>query len=174
MNSLTLEMLHLHPDDTVLEVGFGGGYLIEKMSHLVTRGRITGIDFSNDSVEFCRKRFGTLIQTGRIDLHCASVESLPFTAETFSKICTVNTIYFWPDPPAALRELYRVLKRHGTLSIGFSPRSVLQKMKVTRHGFSMFEPEDVRAMMAAVGFKNIRLVMGRHREGEFVVAIGTT
>jgi ubiquinone/menaquinone biosynthesis C-methylase UbiE len=174
MNSLTLEMLQLQPDDTVLEIGFGGGYLIERMASIVTRGRITGVDFSNDVVEFCRKRFGTLIQTGRIDLHCASAESLPFAAGMFSKICTVNTIYFWPDPPAVLRELRRVLKENGVLSISFSPRTVMEKMKVTHHGFTLFEPDEVNSLMTAAGLKDVRLVSGQRGDGESIIAMGTT
>ena len=132
MNTLTLEMMQLQSDDTVLEIGFGGGYLIEKMALGVTHGRITGVDFSYDAVEFCRKRFKQMIQTGRIDLHCANIDSLPFSGEVFLKVCTVNTLYFWPDPPAALREVHRVLKQNGTLFIGFTPRVVMEKMKVTR------------------------------------------
>jgi hypothetical protein len=46
-------------------------------------------------------------------------------------------------------------------------------MKITRYGFSMFESGDVQSMMAAGGFKNIRLVSGQRGDGEFIVAMGT-
>jgi arsenite methyltransferase len=172
MNSLTLETLHLQPDDTVLEIGFGGGFLIDKMSHQVTRGRITGADFSNDMVEFCTRRFGSLIASGRIDLHCANVESLPFPAGMFSKICTVNTIYFWPDPTAAVREIYRVLKENGTLVISYTPRAVMEKMKIALHGFALFEPADVESMMTMAGFKEVRHIRGQRPDGESILTIG--
>jgi SAM-dependent methyltransferase len=173
MNRLALEILQLQPDDHVLEVGFGGGDLIARMARIVTRGHITGVDFSIDALEVCRKRFNTLIKIGTIELQCASVESLPFDADTFAKACTANTIYFWPDPLAALGQIHRVLKKNGTLLVCFSPRAVMERQGITRHGFTSFEPEDVKSLLSDAGFRNVRLVFGQHRFGECVVAEGT-
>jgi SAM-dependent methyltransferase len=173
MNRLALEILQLQPDDHVLEVGFGGGDLIARMARIVTRGHITGVDFSIDALEVCKKRFDSLIKIGTIELQYANVESLPFDADTFAKVCTANTIYFWPDPLAALGQIYRVLKKNGTLLVCFSPRAVMERQKVTRHGFTLFEPEEVKSLLLAAGFRDVRLVFGQHRFGECVVAEGT-
>jgi SAM-dependent methyltransferase len=172
INRLALEILQLQPDDHVLEVGFGGGDLIARMARIVTRGHITGVDFSIDVLEVCRKRFVTLIKTGTIELRCASVEALPFDADTFTKACTVNTIYFWPDPLAALRQIHRVLKENGALLVCFSPRAVMEKQEFTRHGFTLFEPEEVKSLLSTAGFRDVQLVFGRHLLGECVVAKG--
>jgi ubiquinone/menaquinone biosynthesis C-methylase UbiE len=48
MNELTLRLLELVPDDCVLEIGFGGGDLIDRIAPLVTRGHIAGVDFSSE------------------------------------------------------------------------------------------------------------------------------
>jgi arsenite methyltransferase len=172
INRLSLEILQLQPDDYVLEVGFGGGDLIARMARIVTRGHITGVDFSIDALEVCRKRFDTLIRLGRIELRCANVDALPFDADTFTKACTVNTIYFWPDPLAALGQIHRVLKKDGTLLVCFSPRAIMEKQEFTRHGFTLFEPEEVKSLLSTAGFRNVRLVFGQHRFGECVVAEG--
>ena len=172
INRLSLEILQLQPDDHVLEVGFGGGDLIARMARIVTRGHITGVDYSIDALEVCRKRFDTLIKTGTIELRSASVEALPFDADTFTKACTVNTIYFWPDPIAALGQIHRVLKENGTLLVCFSPRAVMEKQEFTQHGFTLFEPEEVKSLLSTAGFRNVRLVFGQHRFGECVVAEG--
>jgi len=173
INRLALKILQLQPDDHVLEVGFGGGDLIARMARIVMRGHITGVDFSIDALEACRKRFDTLIRAGTIELHCASVEALLFDANTFTKACTVNTIYFWPDPLAALGQIHRVLKKDGTLLVCFSPRAVMEKQEISRHGFRLFEPEEVKSLLSDAGFRNVRLVFGQHRFGECVVAEGT-
>lgn len=173
INRLALENLHLQPDDYVLEVGFGGGDLIARMSRIVTRGHITGVDFSIDALEVCRKRFDTLIDVGVIDLQHACVDALPFDTDTFTKACTVNTIYFWPDPLAALNQLFRVLKKDGTLIVCFTPRAIMEKQEFTQHGFRLFEPEDVQSLLSTAGFRDVRLVFDQHRFGECVAAEGT-
>ena len=92
MNSLAFEALRLDSRDQVLEVGFGGGDLIARMSHVVSQGRITGVDYSQDAVDACSKRFAKFIRDGVIELHCVNVESLPLKPDTFTKACTVNTL----------------------------------------------------------------------------------
>jgi arsenite methyltransferase len=173
MNRLVLDILQLQPDDHVLEIGFGGGDLIARMAQIATRGHITGVDFSIDAVEVCRKRFDALIKTGTIDLLCASVEALPFNADSFSKVCSVNTIYFWPDPLAALGQIHRVMKKDGTLLICFRPRTVMEKQEISHYGFTLFEPNDVKALLSTAGYRNVRLVFNQNRFGECVVAEGT-
>jgi len=173
MNRLALEILQLQPDDHVLEVGFGGGDLIARMARIVTMGHITGIDFSIDALEACRKRFDTLIKVGTIELKCTSVDALPFSANTFTKACTVNTIYFWPDPVAALGQMHRVLKKNGTLLVCFSPRAVMEKQEIAQHGFRLFEPEEVKSLLSAAGFRNVQIIFGQGRYGKCVVAQGT-
>ena len=54
MNQSTLAELDLEPDDTVVEIGFGGGDLIHRMSPLVPKGRIAGVDFSPEMVSTSR------------------------------------------------------------------------------------------------------------------------
>jgi arsenite methyltransferase len=173
LNRLVLEMLHLQPEDHVLEIGFGGGDLIARMARIVTHGHITGVDFSADALEVCRKRFDTLIKAGTIELRCANVDALPFDANIFTKVCTVNTIYFWPDPLAALNQIRRVLKKDGTLLVCFSPRAVMEKQEFTQHGFRLFEPEEVKSLLSTAGYRDVRLVFGQHRFGECAVAEGT-
>jgi hypothetical protein len=68
LNDVSLEQLALQADDRVLEVGFGGGYLLGRMSPLVTDGFIGGVDISAATVEQCRAHYRAVIQTGKMDL----------------------------------------------------------------------------------------------------------
>lgn len=173
INKLALDVLRLGANDRVLEIGFGGGDLIARMSRVVSLGHVSGVDFSSDAVEACTRRFRALIRAGRVDLHCADVGELPFADGTFTKACTVNTIYFWPDPLAAFRQIHRVLRECGTLVVCFNPRSTVEKNKVMQHRFTLYEAEEVTALLAAAGFRDVRFVFGRHRFGRCVAAEGT-
>jgi ubiquinone/menaquinone biosynthesis C-methylase UbiE len=122
------------------------------------------VDFSQDAVKVCTKCFASLIRSGIIDLHYANVEELPFDPNTFTKACTVNTIYFWPNPLEALHEIHRVLKEDGKLVVCFSPRTVMENRgKVIQQGFRLYEPEEVNALLIEAGFCDVRLVLGKNR-----------
>ena len=54
------------------------------------------------------------IESGCVDVRQASVEKLPFAEGTFDVVTAVETHYYWPDRPAAMREILRVLKPGGT------------------------------------------------------------
>jgi ubiquinone/menaquinone biosynthesis C-methylase UbiE len=172
MNVRTVELLDLAPGDQVLEVGFGGGDLIGRMSLLVTQGRITGVDFSPEMVATCTKRFGGLVRAGRLELRCANVDALPYTDDAFTKSCTVNTIYFWPDPDAALGELRRTLRTGGRLVVCFNPKATAQKLSYTRHGFTLYEPDQVRRLLENARFRDVRMIEGTSGLGPFVCAVG--
>ena len=173
MNALTLERLDLVPDDRVLEVGFGGGDMIARMALVITDGRIAGVDFSPDMTASCEKRFASLVRAGRVELRCAGVEALPYADETFTKACTVNTIYFWPDPLGALREIRRTLRAGGRLVVTFNPPATAGKLPYTRHGFTLYEAEQVGTLLVDAGFRDVALAAGTTRLGDFFAAAGT-
>jgi ubiquinone/menaquinone biosynthesis C-methylase UbiE len=170
---LTLKFLDLKPDDHVIEVGFGGGYLISQIAAVVAQGHVAGVDFSPEMVQLCAKRFAPLIKDGRIELHCAAAEKLPFGSEQFTKACTVNTIYFWADPISPLKELRRVLRDGGRLVVCFNPPETLQKVPYTKYGFSYYEPAEVERFLIQAGFRDIQAASASSRLGVFICAIGT-
>ena len=101
-------------DAAVLDIGCGGGATLRRLAALAPRGAVTGIDYSEVSVA-CSTEFNRAdIESGRMKVLQASVESLPFADAAFDIITTVESFYFWPDHAANLREVLRVLKPGGT------------------------------------------------------------
>ncbi len=88
LNDVAYARLGLQPDDRVLEVGFGGGYLLGRIAAALTTGFVAGVDVSPAMVALCRRRYRSLVQAGRLELHCAPAESLPYPAGHFSRLCT--------------------------------------------------------------------------------------
>lgn len=158
MNRLALAELAVGPHEDVLEVGFGGGELLGWLRQ-ASDGSVYGADLSADAVARARRRF-----RGRVELVQASVEALPLAAASVDAACSVNNIYFWPDPEAALRELARVVRPGGRLAIAFEPPEELRKWPGHRFGFSLFEEAEVLALMEQGDFSEIRRAEGRGRK----------
>ncbi len=175
INQQTMRSLALEPTDRVLEVGFGSGDLIGHMAPVVRQGSVAGVDVSPDMVAVGAKRLASLVGAGRVDLRCAGAEALPYDDGYFTKACTVNTVYFWPEPAEALRELARVLHPGGRLVVAFSPAEAMRKMprRLTEHGFTLYEPDEMRRLLEDAGFGGIEMVPGHGPRGDFVCAIGT-
>jgi ubiquinone/menaquinone biosynthesis C-methylase UbiE len=114
------DLLQVGPNDSVLEVGFGPGVVIQRLSKLVRAGHVAGIDLSPEMVGQARTRNATAVQSGRVDLRHGSVESLPFDDASFDKALAINSMQVWPDAVAGLREIRRVVKPRGVVAVGFT------------------------------------------------------
>src|SRR4029077_7904517 len=86
------DLLEVGPNDSVLEVGFGPGVVIQRLSKLATTGHVAGIDPSREMVEQPRARNATAIQRGRVNLRHGSVERLPFDDSSFDKALAINSM----------------------------------------------------------------------------------
>ncbi len=166
----TLDALDLDGTDSFLDVGFGGGRAL-RLASRKTRGALYGIDFSPDMVARGHRVFADLCAEGRLDLISADVSDLPLRSELVDAVITTNTIYFWPDLPRALRELFRVLVPGGRIAFGFSGREKLAGFgNITKHGFTTFEPGDLERALVEAGFAAVetRALDGELTRGDFV------
>jgi ubiquinone/menaquinone biosynthesis C-methylase UbiE len=112
-----LSHVTIHKSYTVLDVGCGGGRTVSKLAAIATEGKVYGIDYSKDSVAFARKVNKQWIDGDRVEIQECSVAQLPFADNQFDLVTAIETHFWWPDVPAGMREILRVLKPGGTLVI---------------------------------------------------------
>jgi ubiquinone/menaquinone biosynthesis C-methylase UbiE len=141
------DLLEIAPSDRVLEVGFGPGVVIQRLSKLTSAGHVAGIDASHEMVRQARARNAQAIQSGRVDLRQGSAESLPFDDNSFDKALAINSMQVWSDAPAGLREMRRVMNPGGKLALGFTPYSGQPNRGLTER-------------LTAAGFVNAHVVEG--------------
>jgi arsenite methyltransferase len=104
-----------------------------------------------------QRSLAQLIVNGRLNLITADVTALPLRDGSIDAVCTTNTIYFWPDLQAALRELRRVVAPAGRIAFAYTGRAkMLRFNNITQHGFIMYEPDELESALRAAGWTAIR------------------
>jgi SAM-dependent methyltransferase len=112
-----LKQVSVEPAFQILDVGCGGGRTVGKLAARAPEGHVDGVDFAPGSVITAREENKGAIAEGRVAIHEASVSRLPFPDASFDLVTAVETHYYWPDPPADLREVVRTLKPGGTVIV---------------------------------------------------------
>jgi len=157
INQLTIESLDIQATDHVLDIGFGGGFTIPRMAALTPAGKVCGVDMSEPMVRQAQTRFSRLIAEGRVNVQLGDLAKLPYHDGTFDKVCTVNTVYFWPDPLQNLAEIRRVMKRGGRLVVSFRSREKMEAMKILLPGLRLYAPPEVQGLLERAGFRHVRI-----------------
>ena len=161
-----LAHVSIEPRATVLDVGCGGGRTLYKLAALAPAGNAYGVDYSDASVASSRKTNRRGIQAGRVEIRRASVSELPFAPDTFDLVTAVETHFYWPDLPADLREVLRVLKPGGALVViaeaykGGKKDKQIQMFAdmMSRTGsYSHLTIEEHRALFTSAGYSDVQV-----------------
>jgi SAM-dependent methyltransferase len=135
--------------ERIVDVGFGGGSALRLIAPMVAPARVTGIEISGAMIDGAKQRFGETME-----IHQANAVAMPFGDGWFDGILSVNTVYFWSDPDAVLREFRRVLKPGGRLVLGIRKKEVIRWSPVTWFGFRLFSSAEIERMLNAAGFES--------------------
>lgn len=77
MRNWALKKIHIRKDDTILDIGCGGGQTLYTLSRLNEQVKLYGIDYSEKSVEDSIRRNKHDVMTGKLIVSEASVSSIP-------------------------------------------------------------------------------------------------
>jgi SAM-dependent methyltransferase len=117
-----LALLNVRPGDHVLEIGFGPGVDVIRVSEQVEHGFVAGVDVSREMVRQASRRNAVGVEAGLVELLCASAERIPYPANSFDKVFAINSLQFCGDLPRAMQEIRRVLKPGGVVTVAVQPR----------------------------------------------------
>lgn len=106
-----LAMMQFSPSETILDVGCGGGWLVRELARRVPEGRAVGMDLSDEMLDHARRNSANV---GNAEFIVGSVDAIPRPADSFDKVISVESSYYWPDPAAGVREIFRVLRPGGS------------------------------------------------------------
>lgn len=162
LNSFVKEILDLQKEDRVLEIGFGPGKLINEMADITTEGVVEGIDFSQVMLKQASKLNRQYISNGKVRLHKGECSVLPFDNESFNKLCSINTLYFWNEPGKYFGEMFRVIKSGGKIVIGFRNDKQMSNLNLSEEIFRFYSKNDVVNILSDAGFSGAHI---KEKEG---------
>ena len=152
-NMDALKALNAKEDDTILEIGMGNGFFVKDILNIHPSITYTGCDFSKLMITESEKMNKDWIEKNQAKFIESNASNLPFEKNTFNKILTINTIYFWENPSLVLTEINRVLMPNGEFIIGIRPKHQMEKYPFTQFGFQLYSKENLSDLLTQNGFK---------------------
>jgi ubiquinone/menaquinone biosynthesis C-methylase UbiE len=162
---------------TILDVGCGGGRTVSKLAAAAIQGKVYGVDFSEESVAASKRANPRWIDMNRVEIRHGSVSQLPFPDAAFDLVTAVETHFWWPNLPADMREIFRVLKPGAKLLViaevykGATTKvSMLAEKYAARTGMKLLSVDEHRELFANAGYSDIQ-VMEERAKG-WICALG--
>ena len=152
---LIAELLKPGVGEKILDAGCGTGVFTVD---LVTSGaRVVGLDLSRPMIE------RALAKMGRVSFQAivADMERLPFHDRSFDKVMSITALEFIEHGEGAVRELFRVTRKGGSVVVATLNRMSLwatRREKEARQGHSVFaraifrSPEELDALAPVKGY----------------------
>lgn len=115
LNSL-MNLLEILPDKKYMDLGTGNGYLAFEMAKRYHCIQVTGVDIAKNAIQKNQKiqqereieNLGFLTHDGI---------RLPFINESYWGIISRFAFHHFPEPMISIREMFRVLEKHGFVII---------------------------------------------------------
>ncbi len=157
-------------NDTILDVGCGGGRTVSKLAAIATQGKVYGVDYSEASVATAKRTNARSVDLARVEIRQGSVSQLPFSDAAFDLVTAVETHFFWPNLPSDLREIFRVLKPGGTLIIiaevykgAETVTGKLAEKYAARTGMTLLSVDEHRELFAKTGYTDVQVIEERKK-----------
>jgi len=146
-----VELLGIQPTDRVIELGCGPGLAVDALAGLASQGLVVGVDHSEVMIRQASRRNAEAIRAGRVRLVHAPVEHLRLLEGPFDAALAVNTVGFWPEPEARLREIGHMLRTGGRIALVTQPRCPGATVAT-----SAAAAEELAALLREAGFRILR------------------
>lgn len=148
----TIELLDLKEGENVLEIGHGNGSHVPELLAIAEGIHYTGTDISATMIAEAIHINTSAVESEKAAFVLSDGNLLNFPDASFDKIFTVNTLYFWKDPIAFAKEIYRVLKPGGSFCNAFAHKKFMEQLPFTKWGFRLYTIEMLWEILQEAGF----------------------
>ena len=173
--NLLLDTVGVDAANIALDVACGPGSVTRLLSERVgPTGRVTGADLSPAMLEIARER-GTPSEGGAIDWVECSADALQVDDHVFDVVVCQQGLQFFPDKPAALREMHRAARHGARLGIACwapiedSPKFAAMARALDRYlgadvgakyragPFGLTDGDELARLVKEAGFRDVRV-----------------
>ena len=163
--------------EVVLDLGSGGGVDVFQASKLVgENGRVIGLDATPEMI-FRARETAKKYDYRNVEFRLGEIEHMPIESDHVDLVISNCVLCLVPDKRAAFKEIYRVLKPGGRISIS--------DMVATQETKKIINPEEwancvagavtlkeYRDLLEETGFRQIEALNERHPTNEEMKAKG--
>ena len=149
---------NISPENAV-DLGCGAGRNVGELLKRYPKAHVTGVDYSDLSVEKSKDYNKTMIETGRCEVVQGDVSDLKLPADAFNLAMAFETIYFWPGLEKCFAQVAKVLKPGGYFMIcneSDGTDATGLKFEKIIDGMKNHTVEEIEAALRAVGFSEVR------------------
>ena len=148
--------------EMILDIGCGGGVAVKMLSQHTPEGRVYGIDYSKTAIECAENENCKKISEGKVVISRESVEKLSFADESFDKVFSIESYYFWPNLAENMKEVYRVIKPGGKFilvaeMVKIRPINPVKEKIIKELDMTWLSPEEIRSLFHHTGYQKIDL-----------------
>ena len=136
-----LSITELNPNETVLDLGCGTGFLFQHIAQKV--GLLVGMDLSQKALREAKKHTKKLTN---IALVRADADNTPFPDRTFDRVFAITLLQNMPDPLKTITEMKRIGKPQAIFAVTglkkkFTKESFVNLLKMARLEVSALETD---------------------------------
>ena len=113
----TLRLMNLAAGQRILDLGCGAGWATRLLARAATgsaASQVVGLDVSDEMIRLAHE---TSEGFDNLEYVCGSAMQIPWQDNSFDRVLSVESFYYYPDQTLALTELYRVMAPGGRLFI---------------------------------------------------------
>ena len=157
--------LNLETNETVIDIGCGGGHLVEEISLSVgEKGKVIGIDPSQDQLDVASNKCK---DQNNVELICTTADEINIDDASCDKITATQTLEYIEDIDTSLKEIKRISKINSkfvNVSIlwdyfrFYGPEKEINDLiheAFRAHCFHQMLPLDLIGKLKKLGYKNI-------------------
>lgn len=139
-------IVDVQPEDEVLDVGCGSGVFLR--DHASHARRIAGLDQSEPMIEEALRQNHDRVEAGTAEFVVGDAATLPWESDAFTVVTSNCVDCYESKAPAAIAEMYRVLKPGGRVVLTRDYRDALEAA-----GFHRISTQPFLERVATTGYK---------------------
>lgn len=138
-----IEALQLEDNNSILEIGHGNCGHLSRILAKANKLSYMGLELSETMRKEAIRINQDVSEANKVEFRLYKATEFPFEDDSFQRILSVNSIYFWKDINQVFREIKRVLSPQGFISIVYAQKEYMKKLPFAKKKFTLYNNEDL-------------------------------